>query len=132
MSDSDRCDEDGCQALQQRDKEVELVRPWPAVLAIHLKRWHVVSMVPFIQRKIPTAIDFEIILPVAADEPPYQLRAVVAHSGHAGGGHYTALVRSVDNHWCLCDDWRVPERVGIERLRSASVAREAYMLVFER
>ena len=132
MSDSDRCDEDGCQALQQRDEEVALVRPWPPVLAIHLKRWHVVSMVPFIQRKIPTAIDFEIILPVAADEPPYQLRAVVAHGGHAGAGHYMALVRSVDNHWYLCDDWKVAERVGIERLRSASVAREADMLSFER
>ena len=115
---------------QQREKDVQLVR-WPQVLVVHLKRWKVVSMVPFVQRKVPTHISFEAILPVAVGQPPYHLRGVVVHSGVAGGGHYTAYVRAPDNFWYFCDDRKSPRRVGIQEVLSEYVAANAYLLFYE-
>ncbi len=121
---NDRCDE--CNTAQQREKDVQLVR-WPQVLVVHLKRWDVISMAPFVQQKVPTKIHFEVILPVEVRRPPYYLRGVVVHHGGAGIGHYFAYVRAPDNFWYLCDDWRRPRLVSVDEVLAA----EAYMLFYE-
>jgi ubiquitin C-terminal hydrolase len=125
LCDNDRCE--ACSVPHQRDKDVQLVT-WPQVLVVHLKRWVVISMVPFVQEKVETKIDFETILPVAVGQPPYHLRGVVVHSGDPGGGHYTAYARAPNNFWYFCDDWVKPRLAGVDEVLAA----EAYMLFYEK
>jgi len=122
----DRCDQRRCLAPRRRSKETRLAQ-WPNILAIHLKRWRVISMLPFYQEKVPTHVAFENVLPVDTERPPYHLRGVVVHGGVAGGGHYTAFVRAPDNFWYFCNDGRAPRLAHIEEVLEA----EAYMLFYE-
>ena len=123
----DHCDVDTCGVYGQRSKTSELVPPWPRVLLIHLKRWEIVSVDPFQQRKNSTPVLFEMLLPVDRNVLPYSLRSVIVHHGDAGGGHYTSYVRSFDNFWYHCDDFLQPRRVGVDEVLAA----EAYMLFYE-
>ena len=75
---------------------------WPKVLVLSLKRFRV----RFVQgravvKKVDTQISFETFLLVWHTEQPYHLRGVIQHHGTAGGGHYTAYVRAVDNYLSL-------------------------------
>lgn len=87
---------------------------------------------PYVTKKIHAAIDFPIILPVAADQPPYHLCSVMTHEGNVNGGHYTAFVRGHNNSWYFCDDHRAPVQVEVARLQSATVSREASMLFYDK
>ena len=121
----DRCEH--CGMYCNREQHT-MVQRWPDILAVHCKRWEVVSLHPFHQKKVHTPVSFETVLLASVDQPPYHLRGVIVHAGGAGGGHYTAYVRATDNHWYFCDDFEVPCRVGVDRVLSA----EAYMLFYER
>ena len=120
----------GARVSGQRDKVVELVR-WPQVLVLLLKRWKVVSLTPFQLENVPTQIDFETLLPVATDQAPYHLRAVIIHCGDAGAGHYTSYVRATDHRWYFCDDWSPPREVGVAEVLSERLLSQAYMLFYE-
>ena len=115
-----------CSQAQSQSKHVQLER-WPRVLVLHLKRWTVVSQWPFVREKNATPVGFEVSLAAPGKLFPYRLRAVLLHHGQAGGGHYTALVRSADNQWYHCDDALPPKRVPVADVLSA----EAYMLFYE-
>ena len=128
QSENDECP--SCHVLRQRDKEVQLEK-WPQVLALVLKRWQVTSFVPFRQEKVPVRIDFEALLPIAVAHAPYHLRAVVLHSGVAGGGHYTSYVRSPDHRWYFCDDEAPPRETSVNQVLSERSFAEAYMLFYE-
>ena len=122
----DRCEVPRCMALGQRERETLLVR-WPNILALHLKRWTVVSYRPFRQNKNETEVSFEALLTVDPEKPPYHLRGVVVHEGLAGSGHYTAFVRAPDNFWYNCQDWAPPRLTSIAEVLKA----EAYLLFYE-
>ena len=115
-----------CKASNRRDKSDMLIR-WPPVLIVHLKRWEVVSYVPFTRRKVDTEVSYETLLPV---EPQlsYHLLGVVEHHGVADGGHYTSIVRTPDNQWYRCDDESSPQAVTPELALKA----QAMILVYER
>ena len=106
---------------------MQVVR-WPQVLVIHLKRWKVLSMVPFLQEKVRTRIHFETIL---SENMPqhYHLRGVIVHKGKARGGHYVSYIRprAPDNFWYFCNDLARPRRVSVQEVLAA----EAYMLFYE-
>ena len=126
QDEDDKCEEPGCLVHRRRSQETRLVR-WPNILAIHLKRWKVISMVPFYQEKVPTRVTFENVLLVESGRAPYHLRGVVVHEGVAGGGHYTAFVRAPDNFWYFCNDGRPPRLAPVGEVLQA----EAYMLFYE-
>ena len=121
---SDHCTECGQSQCQQ--KKDQLAR-WPRTLVLHLKRWTVISQFPFVQEKNSTPVSFEVLLPVPEKAAPYTLRAVIVHHGQAGGGHYTAFVRSADHQWYHCDDNLEPKAVSTAKVLAA----EAYMLFYE-
>ncbi len=123
---NDKCEVPRCMALRQREKETRLVR-WPNILALHLKRWSIVSWVPFRQNKVDTKVTFETVLSVDPEKPPYHLRGVVVHAGKAGSGHYTAFVRAPDNFWYDCQDGAPPRLAPIDEVLGA----EAYLLFYE-
>ena len=124
IDDGDYCHECGAEKCQSKSLQLER---WPQILVLHLKRWTVISQWPFVQKKNPANISFEVCLPVPGKILPYSLRAVVVHQGQAGGGHYIAIVRCQDNHWYYCDDFRPPRRVLVDEVLAA----EAYMLFYE-
>jgi len=57
----------------------------------------------------------------------YQLRSLVIHSGNAGGGNYTALVRTDEHFWSKYDDAALP----IEVPWAVVLQAEAYLLMYE-
>ncbi len=57
----------------------------------------------------------------------YQLRNQVIYSGNAGGGHYTALVRTDEHFWNKYDDAALPLEVPWAVVLQA----EAYLLIYE-
>jgi len=137
----DRCSR--CKQVQCRDKKMQVVR-WPRVLIIHLKRWEVLSVVPFEKKKNHTAVAYETLLNVGSSHPVYHLRGVVVHVGEADSGHYTAFVRTHLNYWYFCDDSQSPQLVSVTRVLEAAGSRrqdnaaaesrvqgEAYMLIYE-
>ncbi len=104
------------------------VAKWPRALVLSLKRWKVVSQVPFVQRKLPTPVSFTPELDnVVQGAPAYRLRSVVVHHGVAGGGHYVAYVRTPGDQWYHCDDEVAPRRVQVEEVQRAM----AYLLIYE-
>ena len=124
VDDGDFCHE--CGALKSQKQSVRLDR-WPCILLIHLKRWTVTNRFPYEHKKNDTLVSFQHCMSVPGKEYPYHLRAVIVHEGQAGGGHYTAFVKSVDNSWYYCDDFVSPRRVLIEDVLAAN----AYMLFYE-
>ena len=102
---------------------------WPAFLVVlHLKRWEVITYVPFIQRKVSTEVKDETLLVVDAQQPAYRLRGVVRHRGDAGGGHYTSTVRAPNSIWYFCND-----EVSLRRITTADALRTApTIFVYER
>ena len=108
----DRSDRHDCRAWSQRNLRTE-VKKWPQVLIVHLKRWHIVSLEPFVQEKVDRPVDYERVLS-GAGMPLYHLRGIVVHDGEAGSGHYTSVVRAPDNFWYECDDSRPPRRIPVE------------------
>ncbi len=102
---------------------------WPKVFIVSLKRWTQKWNAGQVQwRKVHTTIDFETVLSVHQDAPPYHLRGVVEHQGAvAGVGHYVSYVRAPNNCWYFCDDGRSPQQVSTERVLRA----QAYVLVYE-
>ena len=90
---SDRCFVEGCRVWNRRVLITEPKR-WPQVLIVHLKRWRVVCMDPFTQRKVDDRVDYEMMLPSEGGRPAYNLRGVVVHHGAAGVGHYIHVRRS--------------------------------------
>ena len=98
LDEDDICTNQSCKATKQRTKEIQLIR-WPQVMTIQLKRWEVISYVPFWREKVDAHIGFDLVWPAAHNRPPYQLRSVVVHSGAADAGHYTAYVRAQDESW---------------------------------
>jgi len=122
----DKCEQRRCLVRRRRSQETRLIR-WPNILAIHLKRWAVISMVPFCQEKIDAHVAFENVLLVDTERPPYHLRGVVVHDGAAGGGHYMAYMRAPDNFWYFCDDRRAPRLALIGEVLQA----QAYLLFYE-
>ena len=114
--------------VEGRRVKSDTLSRWPAVLVVHLKRWDVVSLDPFIRRKVPTMVSYETLLVVDVNQPAYHLRGVVEHHGDAGGGHYTSIVRAPDNFWYRCDDEQSPERVPTASALNA----QAMVLVYER
>ena len=126
----DYCRECGESQCQQRNLQLDR---WPRVLVLHLKRWKVTSLNPFRQEKRYTKVSFGEILPVPGKSLPYYLRAVVVHHGEAGGGHYTALVRSADHQWYHCNDFQPPCWASPETVTGADTVPEknAYMLFYE-
>ena len=123
----DKCEYRDCEVEGRRVKSDALSR-WPSVLVVHLKRWAVVSLDPFIRRKVPTMVSYETLFVVDVNQPAYHLRGVVEHHGDAGGGHYTSIVRAPDNFWYRCDDEQSPERVPTASALNA----QAMILVYER
>ena len=119
----DRCE--NCGNRNARTKTTVLLR-YPAVLALHLKRW-AYSAVTHRWEKVPHRVRFAECF-LLDDSSPYDLRGVIVHSGRVGGGHYTAFTRAQDNSWFHCDDSRTPQRVPVH----AVLAAEAYMLLYER
>ena len=129
---ADRCDHEHCPSRLERrsprrDKTDELVR-WPPVIVLHLKRWEVVSIMPFVQKKVPTVVSYETLLAVDPHLPAYHLRGVVQHHGDAGGGHYTSTVRAPDNYWYYCNDETPPQRTTT----ADALSKEPMILVYER
>jgi ubiquitin C-terminal hydrolase len=122
----DRCERPACMAPRRRVQEKHLKR-WPNILALHLKRWRVVSVIPYHEEKVDTNVSFENVLLVNTEHPPYHLRGVVVHAGVAGGGHYVAYVRAPDNFWYFCNDWAPPRLSQIDEVLRA----EAYLLFYE-
>lgn len=117
--------------LGQREKVVELVR-WPRVLVVLLKRWQVVSTIPFRLDTVRTHIEFETLLLVATDESPHHLRAVIMHHGDAGCGHYTSYVRAPNHRWYFCNDGAHPREAPVAEVLSEQLHSRAYMLFYER
>jgi hypothetical protein len=124
---NDRCLHERCRTGNQRDKVDQAIR-WPSVLILHLKRWEIISIWPFKQRKVQTQVLYETMFRVDVAQSAYHLRGVVQHHGDAGGGHYTSMVRAPDNFWYFCDDARSPQRVSTE----TALAAQAMILVYER
>ena len=73
-------------------------------------------------------VSFQMLWPAIHDEPPYILRAVIVHTGEAGGGHYTTYVRAQDHAWYFCDDWQSPRPVTEAEVLGA----QAYLLFYDR
>ena len=107
--DNDHGDQRLCGVFGRREQDTQLVR-WPRVLALHLKRWNILSQEPSRAVKVSTMVDFETLLLVGSNMPPYHLRALLVHQGHAGGGHYTSYVRSTNNAWYYCNDEPSPRK----------------------
>ena len=123
----DTCEYEDCRVEGRREKSDALSR-WPSVLVVLLKRWEVVSLEPFIRRKVQTMVSYETLFAVDATQPAYHLRGVVEHHGDAGGGHYTSIVRAPDNIWYRCDDEQSPESIATASALNA----QAMILVYER
>lgn len=120
---------DKCEACQQRlcrQKTLRMI-DWPRTLVLHLKRWDVLSIWPYLIEKKSTPVSFDFQLPVPDRAVPYMLRAVVVHRGVAEGGHYTAFVKSVDENWYYCDDNVPPQLVSPGQVLAA----EAYLMFYE-
>ena len=80
-------------------------------------------------KKIPTIIDFEVLLHVPDRPAPYHLRGVIEHhGGTTNSGHYTSYVRAANNLWYYCNDEASPQRVATEEVLKA----QAYVLIYER
>lgn len=102
---------------------------WPKVLVLTLKRWKTfLQDDEMIMRKILTHVDFQPLLLVPGNHPPYHLLGVIEHHGAAaGGGHYTSYVRAQDNFWYYCNDEKSPQRVSVDTVLHA----QAYVLVYQ-
>jgi ubiquitin C-terminal hydrolase len=109
--------------LGGRVRTVEIVR-CPKTLFVHLKRWSQHARGTW--SKNNRHVEFPITLDLAAGQH-YQLRSVVIHSGSAGGGHYTAMVKSGVGDWYKYDDASVPQKVALAAVLQA----EAYLIVYE-
>jgi len=104
-------------------KQKFTVDTWPYCLVIQLKRW----------RKGSTGRwNFKDARPIGFREQmdqgghPYQLRAVICHSGSAGSGHYISNIK-VAGQWWRCDDTLVSSTDWTAVQKS-----EAYMFFYER
>ena len=122
-----RCSLPSCRALRTQTKE-ERIHSWPPVLVLHLKRWE------FDRRtrratKVEREISYETVLPIGR-EHLYHLVGVVVHHGRAGGGHYTAYVRSPAHTWFHYNDARAPQPCATEDALGAK--RSAYLLFYEK
>ena len=116
----DRCGR--CDAVG-RVCNVEIVR-FPKTLVLQLKRWSQDLHGHWI--KIANHVEFPFILDLSSIQQ-YRLRSLVIHSGNAGGGHYTALVRTDEHIWCKYDDAALPSEVPWAEVLQA----EAYLLIYE-
>jgi ubiquitin C-terminal hydrolase len=83
----DRCSR--CDAVG-RVRNVEMVK-FPKTLVLHLKRWSQNVHGAWVKNDSHVEFPFELDL---SSSQQYKLRSLVIHSGNAGGGHYTALVRT--------------------------------------
>ena len=79
--------------------------------------------------KLNTSVHFPFVFPPLTDQTPYDLRAVIQHSGNTPrAGHYTTFVRAHDGDWYYCDDSAPPRPCD----HAEVVHAQAYMLVYER
>jgi len=128
----------------------------PDVLILHLKRFEYLTMRRMVKRqKLTNIVDFPLegldiseflIGPGKADDPlreegdlstVYDLYAVSEHSGGLGGGHYTAVARSLDVNEETGEvnygDWRSYNDSHVSRARVESiVSSRAYVLFYQR
>ena len=93
-----------CTRVSCTRRHTEIIK-WPLVLVVGLKRWQAEEDR---LQKIDRHISFETVLPCPDGNGPYNLRAVITHTGTAGSGHYTSCVRGRDNHWYKYDDANQP------------------------
>ena len=121
---TDLCEQ--CGTHGRREKNTEIKR-WPNNLVLHFKRlqW---DRAAGRLRKNDKDITFEAILGIRNDIR-YRLRGVIVHTGHAGGGHYTAFVRNREDTWFFCNDAQEPQHLdNIAYVMQA----KPYMLFYER
>jgi hypothetical protein len=116
----DRCQR--CNAVG-RVRNVELVG-FPKTLVLHLKRWSQNVHGGWVKNQSHVEFPFEMDL---SSSKHYKLRSLVVHSGHAGGGHYTAFVRTDEHFWKKYNDAALPMEVSFAAVLQA----EAYMLMYE-
>ena len=120
-----KCPRESC-ALRGSCVRTASISSWPRVLAISLKRSAANARTGRF-RKLQCHVAFELFLALP-DAPAYELASLIVHTGAAGGGHYTAYVRSPSGTWLLCDDAAAPVPVTEARVLAA----EAYMLFYKR
>ena len=116
----DRCQR--CNAVG-RVRNVELVR-FPKTLVLHLKSWSQNAHGGWAKNHSHVEFTFEMDL---SSSKHYKLRSLVVHSGNAGGGHYTAFVRTDEHCWKKYNDAALPMEVEFAAVLQA----EAYMLMYE-
>ena len=120
------CSIPSCGRFGTQNKE-ERIHSWPQVLVLHLKRWDFDRSTQS-ATKVNREISYETVLPISQNYM-YHLVGVVVHAGQAGGGHYTAYVRSPANMWFYYDDAHAPrpctnnDALGAKRL--------AYLLSYQ-
>ena len=122
-----RCSLSSCHALRTQTKE-ERIHSWPQVLVLHLKRWDF-DRHTRTATKVEREISYETLLPIGR-EHLYHLVGVVVHHGRAGGGHYTAYVRSPTRRWYHYNDAHAPQPCTTEDALGAK--RSAYLLFYEK
>ena len=122
----DECQFDGCDAKDCRRRSYS-VSSWPRVLVAHLKRWRYnadAGNFDKLDQHVSFGLEFR-----PEHSVNYALRGVVAHSGPAGFGHYTAFARGpTEAQWHFYNDSRKPRAATTADVLAA----QAYLLVYER
>ncbi|CAM9188936.1 unnamed protein product, partial [Chrysoparadoxa australica] len=133
-----RCDAPGCshRETSRKSKQMSFCR-LPPILVLHLKRFDGISdqkvndLVDFPARGLDMgkylsswAMDTGEEVKFAPPHLPYNLFAVVNHTGSLSQGHYTAFVRAMEQ-WFKCDDTWVTHATEEEVITG-----EAYLLFY--
>ncbi|CAN6311507.1 unnamed protein product [Urochloa humidicola] len=124
----------GCKEHRQASKKLDLWR-LPEILVVHLKRF---SYSRYMKNKLDTFVNFPIhdlnmskyVKQTSRDaqQPMYELYAVINHYGGLGGGHYSAYAKLVEeDNWYHFDDSHVSS-VNEDEIRTSA----AYVLFYRR
>ena len=121
----DRCTVPGCRRTRRRLQQLHLCT-WPRILVVHLMRFS-------FNRKTGRFNKLKSHVPFSTSDTfggntPYDLQAVVVHTGNFAGGHYTTFTKTTENTWLFCDDATSPYPVPEEQATRAS----AYLLFYEK
>ena len=124
---------DFCNYRRQTSKRMK-IKHLPPIIGFQFKRFEQVGIKSLkIPHKVTYGLDMDLgpfVDEIPESHPDYQytLYAVVNHIGSLHSGHYTASIRSDDNHWYLFNDEYV------ERISQNAVLNNmnAYMVFYRR
>eukprot|EP01103_Thecamoeba_quadrilineata_P004151 TRINITY_DN1387_c0_g1_i4.p1 TRINITY_DN1387_c0_g1~~TRINITY_DN1387_c0_g1_i4.p1 ORF type:complete len:787 (+),score=121.77 TRINITY_DN1387_c0_g1_i4:945-3305(+) len=121
-----------CKEMRRANKKMDVWK-LPKILIVHLKRFrftrHPEKVTTFVEYPL-TDLDLSSVVndPQEKENAVYDLIAVSNHSGHPGGGHYTAYAKNVlDKKWYLFNDSSLTE-VSSSKIRGS----DSYVLFYKR